>query len=171
MMVMISELINRLEEFKDKHGDLPVYITNEFLADTEVDMVAHVRAGQCLLGNHYLDHYSARTESKINELEEDMLKYARGHLDCTHCEWYDKEEDMCIDYYSHRVKREKYLNGEISSYEETYPLKLELKPCDWKPENVFTCFEERNHVKDEPIYRMKIYHHILKKRLKDGDTL
>ena len=71
-MVMITELINRLEEFKDKHGDLPVYITKGFVADTEVDTVTFVRGHQCLLGNHYLDNYTLRISDKIKNLDEDI---------------------------------------------------------------------------------------------------
>ena len=157
MMVMITELINRLEEFKDKHGDLPVYITKGFVADTEVDTVTFVRGHQCLLGNHYLDNYTSRTEWKLDELRKDMLGYANEYLDCTHCKHYHHETGRCIDTIPTRGMMRRYEEGEIASISYNIPMEKVLVPIDWKPENVFSCFIPRSHVEDDVIYRMQHY--------------
>ena len=87
-ILLISELIKKLEAFKDKHGDLPVYHTIGFVADVEIDTVNLVRGSQCLLGNKYLDNYTMRTEDKILDLQKDMMRYANDNLDCSHCALY-----------------------------------------------------------------------------------
>ena len=92
--MLISELIEKLENFKDKHGDLCVYHTIGFVADVEIDTVNIVRGGQCMLGNKYLDNYTTRTEDKILTLERDMMRYAYDNLDCSHCAFFQNKK--CI---------------------------------------------------------------------------
>lgn len=154
IFILASELIKELEDFIEKIGDMPVYITKGFVADTEVDMVAYVRASQCLLGNHYLDWYSRTREHRIEELKKDMLTYASEDLDCTHCEYYDEKKGLCVDY---EQMMENHRNG------EDFPLTMVYRECDWKPENVFDCFEEKSHVDDEKIYNMRHYLYLLEK--------
>lgn len=93
-MLMISELIKKLETFKDKHGDLPVYHTIGFVADVEIDTISLVRGGQCMLGNQYLDNYTMKTEDKILDLQRDMMRYAYNNLDCSHCAFF--QDKKCI---------------------------------------------------------------------------
>lgn len=93
-MLMISELIKKLENFKARHGDLPVYHTIGFVADVEIDTVNLVRGGQCMLGNKYLDNYTMRTEDKISDLQRDMIRYAYDNLDCSHCAFF--QDKKCI---------------------------------------------------------------------------
>ena len=76
-MLMISELIKKLETFKDKHGDLPVYHTIGFVADVEIDTISLVR-----------------TEDKILDLQRDMMRYAYDNLDCSHCTFF--QDKKCI---------------------------------------------------------------------------
>lgn len=90
--MLISELIEQLEEFKKKHGDLSVYHTVGFVADVEIDNISVVRAYQCMLGNKYLDNYTKRTEDKISELEMDMMRYANENLDCSHCRFFQNNK-------------------------------------------------------------------------------
>ena len=87
-ILLISELIKKLETFKDKHGDLPVYHTIGFVADVEIDTVNLVRGSQCMLGNKYLDNYTMRTEDKILDLQRDMMRHANDNLDCSHCAFF-----------------------------------------------------------------------------------
>lgn len=94
--MLISELITELEKFKKQHGDIPVYHTIGFVSDVEIDTVNIVRGGQCMLGNHYLDNYTLRTEDKISNLEKDMINYAQDNLDCSHCYFY---QDECVYNY------------------------------------------------------------------------
>lgn len=93
-MLMISELIKKLETFKDEHGDLPVYHTIGFLADVEIDTINLVRGNQCMLGNKYLDNYTMKTEDKILDLQRDMMRYAYDNLDCSHCTFF--QDKKCI---------------------------------------------------------------------------
>lgn len=92
--MLVSELIEELENFKEKHGDLRVYHTVGFVADVEIDKVNVVRAHQCMLGNQYLDNYTARTEDKILDLQRDMMRYAYDNLDCSHCAFF--QDKKCI---------------------------------------------------------------------------
>lgn len=92
--MLISELIKKLEDFKKKHGDLPVYHTIGYVGDVEIDDIAWVRAHQCVLGNRYIDNYAKDTRDRLLDLELDMIKYAKECLDCSHCKFFS--DDKCI---------------------------------------------------------------------------
>lgn len=133
--MLVSELIEELEEFKERVGDLPVYYTKSYMADVEIDTVKFTRGHQCLLGNHYIDNYTLTIEQQSENLAKDMLKYSEKYLDCTKCKSYYTEEPYCA-----------------------------LFKKGWEKTNVFTCFTPKSHIKYKEIYQMQHYLKLLHRK-------